>query len=285
MRVAFLMRRPAADGHSITTEMVQLLRNRGVTVDLIQVDAGPSALADIRPEHDLYVLRTVNDASLSIAWILARQGARCINPVVVSRTCRDKAVVASLLGRAGVPVPETWLVERPIQVAPLLVDGPLVIKPLHGSQGRGVQVVWHLDEILNIGAAGGPVVAQRYLPRQGKDRKLYCIGGQMFGIQRQWPASTYEQKQGKQFTVTPEVHDLALAVSEAIGTDLFGLDIVISRGQAYVVDVNPFPGFKGVPDGALLLADYIYAKAAGTTTSAVDTKDVGPAVARRAVGS
>ncbi|MDI3210973.1 hypothetical protein [Arthrobacter sp. AL12] len=107
----------------------------------------------------------------------------------------------------------------------------------------------------------------------------------MFGIKRQWPARTYEQKQGEQFTLTPEVHDIARAVSEAIGTDLFGLDIVISRGQPYVVDVNPFPGFKGVPDGALRLAEYIYAKAAATTTSAVEAKDAGPAVARRAVGS
>ncbi|MDQ5839666.1 MAG: ATP-grasp domain-containing protein, partial [Chloroflexota bacterium] len=239
-------------------------------------------LADIRPEHDLYVLRTVNDASLSLAWILERQGARCINPVMVSQTCRDKALVASLLARAGVPVPETWLVELPIQLAPVLADGPLVIKPLHGSQGRGVHVVWHLEELLEIGAAGGPVVAQRYQQRQGKDRKLYCIGGQVFGIKRQWPASTYEQKQGEPFTITPELHDIALAVGEAIGTDLFGLDIVISRGQPYVVDVNPFPGFKGVPDAARRLADYIYATAAA---SAVDAGDVGPAVAQRAVGS
>ena len=276
MRIAFLMRRPAAGGRSITTETVLLLRNWGVTVDLIHVDTRPSALADIRPEHDLYVLRTVNDASLSLAWILERQGARCVNPVVVSQTCRDKALVVSLLARAGIPVPETWLVEQPIQLSPALAEGPLVIKPLHGSQGCGVQVVWDLDELLEIGAVGAPVVAQRYQPPQGRDRKLYCIGGQMFGVKRQWPASTYEQKQGEPFTITPELHDIAVAVGNAIGTDLFGLDMVISLGQPYVVDVDPFPGFKGVPAAALRRADYIYATAAA---------DVGPVVARGVVGS
>lgn len=276
MRIAFLMRRPAADGRSITSEVVRLLRDWGVTVDLVHhVTTHPSALADIRPEHDLYVLRTVNEASLSFAGILERQGARCLNPVAVSRTCRDKALIAALLARTGVPVPDTWLVERPFQLAPALAEGPLVIKPLHGSQGRSVHVVWDLDELLEVGAIGAPVVAQRYQPPQGRDRKLYCIGGQMFGVKRQWPATTYEQKLGEPFTITGELHDIAVAVGKAIGTDLFGIDVVISLGQPYVVDVNPFPGFKGVPDAALRLADYIYAAAA----------DVGPVVARGVIGS
>lgn len=276
MRIAFLMRRPAADGRSITSEVVRLLRDWGVTVDLVHhVAIHPSALADIRPEHDLYVLRTVNEASLRFAGILERQGARCLNPVAVSRTCRDKAVIAALLARSGVPVPDTWLVEQPFQLAPALAKGPVVIKPLHGSQGRGVLVVRDLDELLEVGAVEAPVVAQRYQPPQGRDRKLYCIGGQMFGVKRQWPATTYEQKLGEPFTITGELHGIAVAVGKAIGTDLFGFDVVISQGQPYVVDVNPFPGFKGVPDAALRLADYIYAAAA----------DVGPVVARGVVGS
>ena len=37
---------------------------------------------------------------------------------------------------------------------------------------------------------------------------------------------------------------------------------MISDDRPYVVDVNPFPGFKGVPEAALRLADYVYAAAA-----------------------
>ncbi len=36
---------------------------------------------------------------------------------------------------------------------------------------------------------------------------------------------------------------------------------MISKGHPYVVDLSSFPGFKGVPDAALRLADYIYAAA------------------------
>lgn len=178
----------------------------------------------------------------------------------------------ALLGSAGIPVPDSWLVERPLQLAPLLDEGPLVLKSLHGPQVRGVRVVWDLDELLEVGAADLPLIAQRYQPHQGRDRKLYCIGGQFFGVKRQWPAASYEQKRGEPFTITPELFQIASAVEQAIGTDLFGLDIVISRDQPYVVDVNPFPGFKGVPDAALRLADYIYATASGETGQAAARK-------------
>jgi ribosomal protein S6--L-glutamate ligase len=262
MRIGFLMRRPGPGGQSVTTEVVRLLRGWEVSVDLIQVDGEPTDLAEVKPEHDLYVMRAVNDASLSLGAILERQGARCLNRVEVSRTCRDKALVIALLRRAGVPVPDTWIVDRPGELGPLLAQGPLVVKPLHGSQGRGVHVVWDADELVELGASPGPLIGQRFHPREGRDRKLYCIGGQLFGVKRQWPATTYEQKWGEPFTVTSDLADIARIVGEVIGTDLFGLDVVISGGEPCVVDVNPFPGFKGVPDAALRLADYIYAAAA-----------------------
>jgi ribosomal protein S6--L-glutamate ligase len=79
----------------------------------------------------------------------------------------------------------------------------------------------------------------------------------VFGVMRAWPPRTYEEKLGQAFPVTPELRDLALRCGEAFGIDVFGVDIIVSAGVPYVVDVSSFPGFKGVPDAALRLADYI----------------------------
>ena len=147
-------------------------------------------------------------------------------------------------------------------LAPLLQAGPLVVKPYHGSRGEGVRVVWDADEFSDAGPGERPLFAQRYLDRQGRDRKLYCIGGQVFGVKRVFPARTYAEKLGEPFTVAPELRAIVLRAGDALGTDLFGLDVVVSRDRPYVVDVNPFPGFKGVPDAALRLADHVYAAAA-----------------------
>jgi len=136
-----------------------------------------------------------------------------------------------------------------------------VIKPYRGSRGRGVRVIWDADELDEISSHDGPLFAQRYQKPEGLDHKIYCIGNQIFGVERMWPALTYEQKVGRPFTITPELRDIALRCGRAFGVDLLGIDVVFSGNKPYVVDVNSFPGFKGVPDAALRLADYIFSAA------------------------
>jgi ribosomal protein S6--L-glutamate ligase len=264
VRIGFLMLRPDPAGRSVARDTVGLLRDWGEDVDVIDLDAAATDLSAVRPAHDLYVLRSVTEATVSYAGMLDAQGAAIINSYPVTRACRDKALVIRLLQLAGVPVPETFVVQRPGQLSPLLDGGPIVVKPIGGSQGRGVQVIWDADGLADIGAA--PLLAQRYHERQGRDRKIYCIGGHLFGVKRVWPARTYTEKLGEPFTVSAELRDIASRTAAAIGSDLFGIDVVISGDRPFVVDVNPFPGFKGVPDAALRLADYVYATARDPVT-------------------
>jgi ribosomal protein S6--L-glutamate ligase len=268
VRIGILMRRPETGGYSIILDMVGLLREWGDDVDTIDLDDTATDLAAVRPDHDLYVLRSVTEGTVTHAGILDAQGARIVNSYPVTRACRDKVIVTRLLQLADVPVPETFVAQRPGQLVPLLDHGPIVVKPQGSSQGRGVKLVWDADELLDLAASDGPFHAQRYHERQGRDLKLYCIGGQLFGVKRVWPARTYAEKLGEPFTVSAELRDIAHRTSAAIGTDLFGLDIVISGDRPYVVDVKPFPGFRGVPDAALRLADYIHATARAAVTPA-----------------
>jgi Glutathione synthase/Ribosomal protein S6 modification enzyme (glutaminyl transferase) len=241
-------------------EVVSHLLEWGVAVDLIYPEEQLTKLAGVRVEHDLYVLKSGTDLALSLAGALHAVGANILNPYPVAAIMRDKIIVTQILQSAGIPMPDTYVTAHPEQLAPLLDGGPLVLKPYRGSQGRGVRVVWDADELDDIPTnQGGPVFAQRYQKPQGLDRKIYCIGEQVFGVERVWPAQTYEEKIGKPFTITPELYDIALCCGWAFGLELYGLDVIISDDQPYVVDVNGFPGFKGVPDAALRLADYIYA--------------------------
>jgi ribosomal protein S6--L-glutamate ligase len=83
----------------------------------------------------------------------------------------------------------------------------------------------------------------------------------VFGVKRVWPVRSFEDKLGEPFTITPELREIALRCGTAFGLELYGLDIIISDGRPYVVDISSFPGFKGVPDAALRLADYIFTAA------------------------
>jgi len=246
---------------SVMPDVVQILGDWGVAVDLIYPEQELVEVAEIRPEHDLYVLKASSSLAMSMAGALHAIGAPVLNPYPVAATLRDKIITERVLRKAGVPTPDTFVCDRAEHLAPLLGDGPLVIKPYRGSRGQGVRVVWDADELDEISPADGPLFAQRYQKPEGLDHKIYCIGTQLFGVERVWPALTYEQKVGRPFTITPELRDIALRCGRAFGVDLMGIDVVFSGNKPYVVDVNSFPGFKGVPDAALRLADYIFSAA------------------------
>ena len=206
----------------------------------------------------MYILKAKTPLTLSIAGALHADGAALINSYPISAIMRNKIITTRVLQMAGVPSPETYVVKEPDQLAPLLETGPLVVKPYQGSSGRGVQIIWQAEELDSISNHPDLIFAQRYYKPQDRDYKIYCIGGQLFGVKRIWPAKTYAEKLGQPFTLTPELRQIALRCGEAFGIDFYGLDVVMSGDRPYVVDISSFPGLKGVPDASLRLADYIY---------------------------
>ncbi len=260
MSIAVLMvSHPPTRPSPIMPEMVRHLIDWGTEVEMIDADDRLTDLESVRVEHDLYILKSGTDLALSLAGSLHAAGANLLNPYPTAVLMRDKIVTTSVLRHAGVPVPETYVTARPEQLAPLLEQGPLVLKPYRGSQGRGVRVLWDAEELDKLPGDGTPLLVQRYYEPQGRDRKIYCIGREIFGVKRVWPARTYGEKLGEPFTITNELHDITIQCGAALGIDLFGIDIIITGGRPLVVDASSFPGFKGVPDAALRLADYLYA--------------------------
>ena len=260
MKIGMLMlRHPPTRISPIMPEVVQLLEKWGCEIQIIYPEERVTPLSHVRAEHDLYILKSGTEMALSLAGALDAVGARIINPYPVAAAMRDKIVSMRVLEAAGVPVPETYITSDSRRLASLLDSGPLVLKPYRGSQGRGVHVIWDTDELDDVSNDEGPVFAQRYYKPEGEDHKIYVIGDQMFGVKRVFPAKTYAEKIGQPFTVTHEFREIALRCGRAFGVELFGFDVIISNGQPYVVDIQGFPGFKGVPDAALRLADYLYA--------------------------
>jgi ribosomal protein S6--L-glutamate ligase len=256
MRICMLMaKHPPERKSPIMPEVIRLLEARGATVDVLHPDDELVDLADVEVEHDLYVLKSGGDAALSLAGALHAQGAAILNPYPVAAALRDKVVSTRILQRAGVPVPDSWVTKDPASLEPLLQAGPLITKPYRGSQGRGIRVVRTAAELAALEAPeGGLILAQRYHPPDGEDRKIYCVGGRVFGVSRVWPPRSYEDKLGQPFAISPELADITRRCGDAFGVDLFGVDVVVSEGKPYVVDMQGFPGFKGVPDAAEHLA-------------------------------
>jgi len=261
LRIGFLVASRFAHSTGHVPALMQALSDAGVVVDVIHPTQGALDLSDVRVEHDLYFLKKVSRLSLSIAGALHAQGATIVNPYPVSVVLRDKIVTTRILQLAGVPTPASYVASHPALLAPLFAEGPLVLKPYHGSDGIGVRVVRSVAELAAVPAGRDPILAQRYHPPQGRDRKIYVVGGRLFGVKKVFPAKTEQDQRGEPFTPGPELCDIARRCGRAFGIDFYSVDIIESEGKPYVVDMCSIPGCGGVPDAPQHLASYLLAAA------------------------
>lgn len=260
MRIAALTSQRVPRGESVTRSCLEHLRAWGVTVDVLHHELD---LTDIRApgvDHDLYLLKSPSETLLSLTAGWQARGAKCLNRPEMVRTCRDRIQATATLAAAGIPVPHSWTVRTAHHLVELLETGPVIVKAAHALRFAGARVLWDVDEVIDVPPTGEAMFVQQYHPTDHRDRKLYRIGDQTFGVKRAWPATTYEDKVGEPFELSDDLLAISDAAARAFDSVLFGLDIVESDAGPLVVDVHPFPGFKGVPDAGLRLADYIYAE-------------------------
>lgn len=242
----------------VIEEMVSRLERAGVEVECIFPAKQPVDLANIEVTHPLYVIKASTQAAMSYAGALHLAGARTLNPYPTVVAARNKLICTAAMRRAGIPVPESWMIMDPQQAAPLLAAGPLIFKPYLGARGVGIHVVRSREELGEV-EASSPLLVQRYHPNDGIDRKMYVTGGRLFGVKRAFPVERYEDKVGQTFEPGPEYHALAQQIGALFGMDLFSFDVVVSEGRRYVVDLGTFGSYMGVPDAPRLLGAYILA--------------------------
>jgi len=259
MKIGVITKREkATKSGSVMQETIALLESRGVLVESIYPEDACVDVAQVKADCDLYLLKSGTEAALSLAGVLHAAGAKVLNPYPTVVAMRDKIISTKMLQDARAPLPETWFASKPEQLAGLLKEGPVVIKPFWAaSQGRGVQIVKTEEDLAAVTGEDGLIFAQRYHQPDGRDHKLYVIGDQVFGVRRVWPPKTLEDKLGEPFDVPAEMREIALGCGRAFGVGLYGVDLITSDGKSYIVDINTFPGFKGVPNAASLLTEFI----------------------------
>jgi ribosomal protein S6--L-glutamate ligase len=272
VRIAFLIHRSAARGgraslSPLTAEIITRLRDGGARVDLLAPEDGPWDLAALRPQHDLYVLKAKTPLTLSLAGALALGGAAIVNSVRSCTLARDKIAATALLAGGGVPVPPSWATGRATRLLPLLEDGSVWLKPHRGSQGVGVRRVTtpaglHVPEVQTDPCGlPWPLFAQQEVPSGGHDLKVYVVGHRLWAITRRFPTRSAQDKIGTPAVLPPEVRRAALACGRALGLELYGVDVLVAGDHFFVVDVNAFPGYKGVAEAPRQLTAYLYARA------------------------
>jgi len=264
MRMCFLLERGVPPRlNPVIAETCVLLEGRGVQVTALYPEEEVVRLDTLAVAADLYLLKSNTELALSLATAIERLGGRVLNRCSGARLAASKVLSAAALLQAGIATPRSLVAGQPAQVAAELAAGPLILKPHGGHYGRGITVVDSPAALPPADAYPHLVFAQRFLARARTDLKVFGIGDEVFGLRKSFSPDSFLQA-GELSPLSPSVEGMARRCGHAFGLDLYGLDFAEDEdGGEYIVDVNSFPGYRGVPDAARRLAEHIM-KAAGT---------------------
>ena len=193
---------------------------------------------------------------LGVLHALQEIGIPVWNNARVIERCVDKSMASFLLARAGLPTPPTWAVQSREGAAEIVRQetGPLVLKPLFGSQGRGLRLIYTPQELPPPAEVSGVYYLQRYVgvERDGfHDFRVLVSQGRVVAAMMRHSAHwvTNVKRGGKPVAAVADgvMRDLAIAAAAAVGADFAGVDIVYDRDERpTVLEVNSMPAWSGL---------------------------------------
>lgn len=204
---------------------------------------------------------------------LENAGVRVINPPTAIERTVDKYYTSTLLEDAGLPTPRTIVTERFRDAMDGFQElgGDVVVKPIFGSEGRGMirvsdpDVAYRAFRALELGRY--VYYLQTFIPHDQEDIRVFVIGGRaVAGMVRRgetWKTNVAQGAEAVPLALNEELSALAVRASRALGADYAGVDILPTESGGYtVIEINGIPGWQGLQRAteiqvAELLADYV----------------------------
>ena len=201
-------------------------------------------------------------------------GVPVVNSPRAVEAAVDKYLALARIDGDGHPVPPTWVGESASEALEAFreLGGDVVVKPLFGSEGRGLIRVSDRELALRafstLEQLRSVIYLQKYLANPGHDLRVFVLGGEVIGaIARHASAGDWRTNVavgGRPEPVTLEASQEALAIAAArsVGAVVAGVDLLfdLDRQTWVVLEVNAVPGWKalasttGLDVAALILA-------------------------------
>lgn len=202
---------------------------------------------------------------LGVLHALRELGVPVYNDARAIERSVDKGMTSLLLHATGIPTPATWAMESPAQAQRLVMresaaGRALVLKPLFGSQGKGLQLVGCVDgahvplpELK--GAYGSLAYLQRFIApiaSPGFDWRVLVVGGRavtaMMRVSTHWVHNVKQGARCEPCALTPPLAEIAEAAARTLQMDYAGVDILPegTPDQLRVLEVNGVAAWQGL---------------------------------------
>lgn len=279
-------------------QFIAALSSRGVETAPVQLSScgmatsSPSGLnidGFNKTLPDAVVVRTMSGGTfeavtlrLGVLHALRELGVMVWNDARAIERCVDKSMTSFLLSRAGIPTPATWATESYEQAYTIAEretpEGALVLKPLFGSQGRGLKLIHRPEDLPTIEQTPGRVYyLQRFIGVERDsgyhDFRILVVQGRIVAAMRRhsnyWITNIKRGGRPVPVVINDEMKALALQAAMAVGANFVGVDIVYGTDERpAVLEVNSMPAWSGLQkvtsiNIASVLADALLAALAG----------------------
>jgi RimK family alpha-L-glutamate ligase len=215
---------------------------------------------------DAVIVRTLSGGTLEAVTLrlgflhaLRELGVPVWNDARAIERCVDKSMTSFLLSRAGIATPATWATESYEEARAIVqregADGPLVLKPLFGSQGRGLTLIRTAEDLPQTEQTAGRVFyLQRFIGAERcgyHDFRVLVVQGRIVAAMQRhsshWITNIKRGGRPVAVAVNDELKTLALRAAQAVGAAFVGVDIIYGTDKRpAVLEVNSMPAWSGL---------------------------------------
>jgi glutathione synthase/RimK-type ligase-like ATP-grasp enzyme len=179
--------------------------------------------------------------------------ARVVNRRRPMMSNNSKPYQALLIRQAGFAIPETYITNEPRSLITFAsLNGPLIYKSISSIRS----IVTPLDEKSAI-----KIEALRCLPTQfqrkieGFNVRVHVIGRRLFATQILTSATDYRyaiqegaSTEFRPYELNMELRKRCLHLARICQLPFAGIDLMVSPGKVYCLEVNPSPGYSYYQD-------------------------------------
>lgn len=237
-------------------------------------------------DFDLFIIKVASETSLDLLYFANLHNIKTLHDLKPVLTCKNKVALDHVLRKSlqqsnpddMFHLPKSWCCSLSNKqkfkewVKPKL---PVVLKShyQHNEYVRFNYLVRNMQEIDDFyetykNLLYYDVYIQKFIECDGIDRKIYVMDEKVFGIRRKNPIYIFleehvetldvETLERAQFNPQPQIQKLALSLAKDLGLKLFGFDLIkpIDQEGYYLIDLNDFPGFRGIKQNCDYLLDF-----------------------------
>jgi RimK family alpha-L-glutamate ligase len=269
LREALARRGLAAECYPVTQLTARVTEAPRLTAATVPLD-----------DYDVVFVRAIPSGSLEQVIYrmdalrrLEHDGVRVVNSAQAIEYGVDKYYTSARLHDAGLPTPRTVVAERFDEALAAFEElgGDVVVKPLFGSEGRGIVRVGDADTAYRVFRAlelGRYIYClQEFVPHGCVDIRAFVVGRRVIGAMLRrgsgWKTNASQGAEGEPLELDEQLAELSVRAAQVVGAEHAGVDILpCEDGRFSVIEVNTIPGWRALRsatgvDAAQCVVDHV----------------------------